>query len=221
MMKAFLRNFMKRGRRLTLSPVIPALALLVCVVTLTGCLSRPALKMQTYSFGSAAINATNLVAGQPVLGLKKLEVGSPHEGRSLVYRTGDFAYVRDPYAGFLDSPEQEFLAPVLAGLCRQGDFSAVVGTGSTLKPDVMVEVQVSQLYGDFRQRDSAKAVLTMRFTFCAATNGIATQPLFQKEYSRSGPIDAPNAAALMKGWNEALTEILAEVLADYRQSRGH
>jgi ABC-type uncharacterized transport system auxiliary subunit len=198
---------------------LSAPALLLCVFTLTGCLSRPALAPQTFSFGSPALTATDFVAGQPVLGLNKLEVATPYEQRSLVYRTGDFAYARDPYATFLDSPEQELLAPLRAGLCRQGDFSAVVETGSALKPDVMVEINVSQLFGDFRRLDRPKAVLTMRFTFCAATNGIATKTLFQKEYPRSIPIDKPSAAALMAGWNQAMTETLAEVLSDYRQSR--
>jgi ABC-type uncharacterized transport system auxiliary subunit len=202
---------MKPGRIFTL-------VLLVCAFMLTGCLSRPALKQETFSFGSPAIAATNFVAGQPVLAIKKLEVVPPHESRSLVYRTGDFTYARDPYAAFLDSPEEELLAPLRAGLCSQGDFSAVVETGSALKPDILVEINVSQLFGDFRQPDHAQAVLTLRFTFCDATNGMATHALFQKEYSRSIPLDAPTAAALMKGWNQALTEILAEVLSDYRSA---
>jgi uncharacterized lipoprotein YmbA len=194
-------------------------ALLLCALALTGCLSRPALSVQTFSFGAPALAATNLVASQPVLGLKKLEVASPYEARSLVYRTGDFTYARDPYAAFLDSPEQELLAPLRAGLCSQGDFSAIVEMASPLKPDVLVEANVPQLYGDFRQPASPRAVLTIRFTFYTATNGIAGEPLFQKEYSRSLPLDAPTAAALMKGWNQALTEIVADVLSDYRQAR--
>jgi ABC-type uncharacterized transport system auxiliary subunit len=212
MMKTFSLNFPKSGHGLVL-------VLLLGAFTLTGCLSRPALKTQTFSFGSPASNGTNLVVGQPVLGIKKLEVGAPHEGRELVYRTGDFTYVRDPYATFLGAPEQELLAPVRAGLSSGGDFSAVTGTGGVLKLDIMVEIQVSQLFGDFREKDKAKAVLTMRFSFCTATNGMASQLLFQKEYSRSIPLDAPSAAALMKGWNEGLTEILSDVLSDYRRSR--
>ena len=61
-------------------------------------------------------------------------------------------------AAFLDSPEQELLAPLRAGLCRQGDFSAVVETGSALKPDIIVEIDVSQLFGDFRQPGSPKTL---------------------------------------------------------------
>lgn len=195
------------------------LALLACVLTLTGCLSRPSLNPQTFSFNSSALTTTNAAANLPVLALKKLEVASPFEDRSFVYRTAEFSYVRDPYAGFLDSPGEELLAPLRAGLASQGDFNVVVGTGNALKPDTLVEISVSRLYGDFRQPNHAQAVVTMRFTFFAATNGIATQPILQKEYSRSLPLSAPNATALMKGWNQALTDITSEVLSDFRQAK--
>jgi cholesterol transport system auxiliary component len=201
------------------SSLLSTLALLACAFVLTGCLSRPALNPQTFSFGLPAGIVTNFVAGQPVLALKKLEVASPYDQRSIVYRTGDFTYARDPFASFLDLPGQELQAPLRDGFCSQGDFSAVVETGSALEPDILVEVEVLQLFGDFRQPESPKAVLTMRFTFFAATNGIATQPLFQKEYSQSLPIDKPSATALLSGWDQALTGTLAAVLSDYRQSR--
>jgi uncharacterized lipoprotein YmbA len=217
MMKTFSLNFMKSGH----APIsaIAALLLFVCAFALTGCVSRPALKTQTFSFGAPGIAATNLVAGQPVLALKKLEVAPSFAGRFLVYRTGDFTFASDPYAAFLSPPEQELLAPLRAALCRQGDFSAVVETGSALKPDILVEINASQLFGDFSRPKSPQAVLALRFTFCTATNGIATQPLFQREYSCSLPLDTPSAAALMKGWNQALTEITTAALSDYRQAR--
>ena len=147
MMKTLFRNIMPAG----------LLALLLGLLTLTGCLSRPPLNQQTFSFNSPALTATNFVAGQPVLAIKKLEVASPFGDQSLAYRTGEFTYVRDPYAKFLDSPEQELLAPIRAGLCSQGDFSAVVGAGSALKSDTLVEISVNQLFGDFRQSAGAQA----------------------------------------------------------------
>jgi uncharacterized lipoprotein YmbA len=194
-----------------------ALASLVCAMGLSGCLSRPALKQQTFAFGLPDFAATNSAAGGQVLALRKLRIAAPFDNRPLVYRTGDFSYVNDPYAAFLELPEEELIAPVRAGLCRQGDFSTVIGTGSALKPDTLLEINVSELYGDFRQPENPKAVLTMQFLFFDATNGLPIKLLFQKEYSRSIPIEKPNAPALMKGWNQALTEILTDVTSDYRQ----
>jgi cholesterol transport system auxiliary component len=216
-MKTFFENLMKPisfGSRFVFLPT-----LLVGAVALNGCLARPPLNPQTFSFNPATPVMTQVTSDQPVLGLKKLAVASPFDERSLVYRTGEFTYARDPYARFLDAPGEELRAPVRIGLAGEGDFSAVLDAGSALKPDILAEINVRQLYGDFRQANNAQAVLTVHFIFFAATNGIAAQSIFQKEYSRHLPIKSATAAALMRGWNQALNEILAEALKDFRQAK--
>ncbi len=194
--------------------VFTAVVLPACLVLLAGCLSRPALNTQTFSFDLPAVAATN--ADAPVLGIKTVTVAAPFADRALVYRTGEFNYERDPYAQFLDFPERELMASVRAGLCSQGDFSSAVMAGAALAPDIMVEVNVSQLFGDFREQDNSKAILRAQFIFYQATNGIAARAILKQEYARSIPIGKPTAAALMAGWNQALDEIFGEALADYR-----
>jgi hypothetical protein len=190
--------------------------LLASVFGLTGCISRPALNKQTFTFNTPTISATNVLAGDRVLGIRNLQIAAPFEGRSLVYRTGEFSYVRDPYAEFLGLPAEELLAPMRGWLHNSGNFIALTEAGSALKPNTLVEISVSQLFGDFRQPEHPAAVLTMRFIFFDAPNGVPGKAILQQEYSRSIPISAPNAAALMDGWNRALAEILAEVSSDFR-----
>jgi cholesterol transport system auxiliary component len=190
--------------------------LLVCICTLTGCLSRPALDKQTFAFGVPVIAATNVVAGDRVLGIRNLQIAVPFEGRSLVYRTGEFSYVRDPYAEFLEPPAEELMSPLRELLRTEAGFSAVVEAGSVFKPDTLVEISVSQLFGDFRQPEHPVAILTMRFVFFDATNGVPGKVIFQKEYARSMPLSRPTAAMLMEGWERALSEILAQVSSDFR-----
>ena len=162
-----------------------------------------------------AIGTTNVVAGDRVLGIRSLRIAAPFDGRSLVYRTGEFSYVRDPYAEFLESPDEELKAPVRGWLRDKGDFSAVVEAGSASKPDTLVEITVSQLFGDFRQPEHPAAILTIRFVFFDAMNGIPGKVIFEQEYSQNVPLNAPSAAALMEGWNHALAEILTEVSASF------
>jgi cholesterol transport system auxiliary component len=190
--------------------------LLACVCTLTGCLSRPPLDKQTFAFSMSTIDATNILAGNRVLSIRNLQIAAPFEGRSFVYRTGEFSYVRDPYAEFLEPPAEELMAPLRGWLRGNGDFSAVVEAGSALKPDTLVEVSVSQLFGDFRQPEHPAAILTIRFVFFDATNGVPGKVIFQQEYSRSIPLSTPTAATLMDGWERALSEILAQVSSDFR-----
>ena len=171
---------------------------------------------QTFAFSAPAIPATNVLASNRVLGIRNLQIAAPFEGRSFVYRTGEFSYVLDPYAEFLESPAEELMAPLRGWLRGNGDFSAVVEAGSALKPDTLVEVSVSQLFGDFRQPERPAAILTIRFVFFDATNGVPGKAIFQQEYSRNIPLNTPSAAALMDGWERALSEILAQVSSDFR-----
>jgi ABC-type uncharacterized transport system auxiliary subunit len=198
---------------------IVAALLLAGVCGLTGCLSRPTLNKQTFTFDAPPISTTNAGAGGRVLGIRSLQIAAPFDSRSFVYRTGEFSYARDPYAGFLEPPAAELLAPVRGWLRASRNFSAITETGSALKPDMLVEISVSRLFGDFRQPGHPAAVLTMQFVFFDASNGVPGRVILQKDYSRRIPLDAPTAAALMDGWNQALVEILAEVSTDFRVSK--
>jgi cholesterol transport system auxiliary component len=217
-MKKSALNIMKISQiRSRLAANIFIAFLLACVCGLTGCLSRPALNKQTFAFSAPAIAATNAVASGHVLGIRNLQIAAPFEGRSLIYRTGEFSYVCDPYAEFLVSPAEELMTPVRGWLRGDRNFSALVEAGSALKPDTLVEISVSQLFGDFRQREHPAAILAMRFVFFDAPNGIPGKVMLEKEYSRSIPLNAPTADALMEGWNQALAEILAELSSDFAQ----
>jgi ABC-type uncharacterized transport system auxiliary subunit len=205
------------ARQPSWTPILGA-CLLATLLELTGCLSRPALKIETFTFNSPVDEITNTAASHRVLGIRKLQIAAPFEGRSLVYRTGDVSYVRDPYAAFLEFPAEELMSPVRESLRRDGDFRAVVSGGSALKADTLVEININQLYGDFRQRNHPLAVLNAQFTYFDALNGVPGKVILQREYSRSLPLDSLTATALMKGWDQALAEILADVSADFARA---
>jgi len=198
--------------------IVNILAILAAILVLCGCLSRPPLHKQTFTFGAPPTVSNGTVAGDRVLGIRSLRIAPPFDGRSLVYRTGEFSYVRDPYAEFLDPPEEEMMAPVRGWLSRADCFSEVLNAGSAFKPNTIVEISVTQLYGDFRRPEHPCAVVTMHLVFFEARNGVPTKPILQQEYSRNIPVTAPSAAALMEGWNQAFGGIFAEVASDLRRS---
>ncbi|HEX3627623.1 MAG TPA: ABC-type transport auxiliary lipoprotein family protein [Verrucomicrobiae bacterium] len=197
------------------TPVIPVF--LCFAFVLGGCLSRPAMKTQTFAFNAPLIVATNSTPGGHVLGIRKLQVAPPFDERSLVYRTGDFSYERDPYAQFLSSPAQELAAAISGILRADGSFSAVVGAESAAKPDTLVEITISQLYGDIRKPESPGAVLVLQVIFVKASNGLPGKVILQRSYSRRIPVKSATAAAFMDGWSQALNEILAEVASDFQK----
>jgi uncharacterized lipoprotein YmbA len=176
------------------------------------------LNRQTFAFTAPEKMAPTNVATARVLGIRKLEIAAPFEGRPLVYRTGDYSYVRDPYAAFLDTPAESLLVTIRGWLRDDASFSAVIEPGSSLKPNTLAEIEVTRLYGDFSQSQRPVAVLTMRFRFFDAPNALPGKVLMEREYTQTIPLKSATPAALMEGWNQALTEVLKQVISDFRKS---
>jgi ABC-type uncharacterized transport system auxiliary subunit len=190
--------------------------LLLSVFTFSGCLSKPAMNQQTFAFSVPVASSTSEAAGSRVLGIRTLQVAPPFDGRSFVYRTGDFSYERDPYAGFLGLPAEILADPVAELLRGDGCFSAVVKMGSAARPDTLIEININELYGDIRKSDSPAAVLSIQVVLTDSKNGLTGKVLLQKNYSRRISMKSTAPAALMAAWNEALVEIFADIASDFR-----
>ncbi len=204
---------------------ISSAILLTFSSTFCGCVSRPALNEQTFAFSTPALPATNIVANGRALEIRTLQIAPPFDGRPLIYRTGEFSYQRDPYAEFLGLPAKVLAGPISEMLRRDGGFSEAVQPGSAVPPDTLVEINISQLFGDIRKPRSPQAVMAMQVTFIAATNALPGKVILQQNYSRRIPISSTTPAALMEGWNRALIGILADATSDFRnrgtQGQGH
>jgi len=135
-----------------------------------------------------------------------------------VYRTGDYSYVRDPYAAFLGTPAESLLAAIREWVRGNAGFSAVIEPASSLKPNTLAEIRVTRLYGDFRQPQRPAAVLTIRFLFFDAPNAIPGRVLLAREYARSIELRSATPGALMEGWTQALTQVLTQVISEIRHS---
>jgi ABC-type uncharacterized transport system auxiliary subunit len=196
---------------------ICATVLLTFAFAFCGCVSRPALSDQTFAFSTPVSPPTSNVASGHVLEIRSLRIAPPFDGRSLIYRTGEFSYQRDPYAQFLGLPVEGLVGPIGEMLRHDGGFSAVVQPGSSIQPDTMVEITISQLYGDIRRRKDPCAVLAMHVTFMNATNGLPGRVILDRNYSRQTSISRTAPAALMEGWSRSLSGIITEVISDYRR----
>jgi cholesterol transport system auxiliary component len=198
--------------------MISGAALLASLSTFCGCLSRTPLHEQTFAFNTPVLLATNGPTADRVLGIRILRIAAPFDSRSLVYRTGEFSYERDPYAEFLDTPDEGLIVLICELLRGDGCFSSVVGPGnlSAAKPDTLVEININQFYGDVREPGNPSAVLAMQVMFFDATNGLPGKIILERNYSRRTPMKSATAAALMEGWTQALAEIYSEVGADFR-----
>ena len=190
---------------------------LVMVCLLSGCISRPPLNPQTFAFSlPAASTVEPSVGSRRVLAIRSLRVAPPFDGRSFVYRPSEYSFESDPYAEFLVSSSESLLIPIRAYLRQSGSFAAVVEPGSARKPNTLAEINVLDMYGDFREPHEPAARLTLRVVLFDAPHGVAGSAVLEREYARRLPVKARTPDAVMAGWNEALTQILAEFDADVR-----
>jgi len=186
----------------------PLMVIALAAGLFAGCLSRPALTRQLFTFATPATRSSAGPKNGRVLAIRHISVAAPFAGQSFVYRTGELAYEQDPYAQFLVVPEENLQEPLRGYLLNSGQFEAVTEPGSALKPTLLVEISVPQLYGDFLNRTEPAAVLEISFTFFGAPNGLPDKMISQKSYHQRIPLKARTAAALMAGWNEALRRIM-------------
>jgi cholesterol transport system auxiliary component len=149
------------------------------------------------------------------LQISSIRVSPRYADRSFVYRTSDGGYESDFYNQFLIAPAFLITEEVRKGLMGSQVFKYVISASSPLQPSYVLEGTVNALYGDFRNADSPRAVLEMEFFL---TSEIPGKPgiLMQKRYAQSIPLGGRSPEALVKGWNQALGEILVSLALDLK-----
>ncbi len=161
----------------------------------------------------------NLTPSNPsaneTLQVSNIRVSPRYADRSFVYRTSEAGYESDFYNQFLVSPSSLITEEVRKDLIGSQLFNYVISPSNQSQPTYVLEGTVNTLYGDFRNTDSPRAVLEMEFFL---TSEIPTKAgiLLQKRYAKSVPLTGRTPEALVKGWNQALEEILTSLTADLK-----
>jgi cholesterol transport system auxiliary component len=150
-----------------------------------------------------------------VLLVSSLRVSPRYESRSLIYRRSDSAFEADYYNQFLVSPGPMLTEEVRRGLSQAQITQYVVGTSSQLDPTHVLEGTVDALYGDFRDLGAPKAVLEMEF-FLSKESPTKADIVARKRYVKAIALNGRSPEALVRGWNQALNEILAALAADLK-----
>jgi cholesterol transport system auxiliary component len=155
-------------------------------------------------------------AGNETLEVSNIRISPRYADRSFVYRTSEAGYESDFYNQFLVSPSSLITEEVRKGLTGGSQiFKYVISPTNQSQPSYVLEGTVNALYGDFRNPNSPRAVLEMEFFL---TSEIPGNPgiLMQSRYAKSLPLTGRTPEALIKGWNQALEEILSSLVADLK-----
>ncbi|MSP37814.1 MAG: hypothetical protein EXR70_04925 [Deltaproteobacteria bacterium] len=150
-----------------------------------------------------------------VLLVSTLRVSPRYDGRSFVYRRGDGNFESDFYHQFLVAPGALLSEEVRRALAQAQVAQYVIGAASQLEPTHNLEGSVDALYGDFRDLNAPKAVLEMEFFLSKETPSKA-EIVTRKRYVKATAVNGRTPEALVKGWNDALNEILAALIVDLK-----
>jgi hypothetical protein len=190
------------------------LATLFALALLTGCTSGPDWTRRAYSFSAAADPpATNATTN--IIALSRVAISPLFQSRSFTYRTAENAYKQDPYAGFLIPPERALGESIRSSMQASGAFGRVVQPGSSFVPNLVAEVFINELYGDFRNLSQPKGKIEIRFICYGVEGGVPGHIMLDKVYEHETPLKAKTPDALMAAWDADLGAIMQEMNSEY------
>lgn len=150
---------------------------------------------------------------QDALRIGGVRVAAPFAGRSLLYRFNEVRYVSDPYQAFGADTAAMLGGRIAEGLDDVGLFRTVLQPGSASPARYVLEVSVTELYGDFREGRSPAAVMSVQFTL-VDTAGLRPSLMYERSISRRIPLPRAAPEDLVRGYGTALAGILSQLVSE-------
>ena len=189
---------------------------LLLLVFLSGCVSlEKSYPDRRYFALELAPGKTPNSSSDRILSVASLRISPRYADRSFVYRTSTAAYEADFYNQFLTAPDSMIAEELRKGLAASELFKYVVGPANPLQPNYVLEGSINALYGDFRDPNRPVAVLEIE-VFLYNQDPAAAGVSLQKRYEKSVPLSEKSPEALVKGWDQALADIVAVLVADLK-----
>ncbi len=200
--------------------ISPLPSLYICALFLPGCFDLASLSKETPPQRRYVLEAPrserSIISGRANLEVRAFHSASAYSGRSFVYRLREQEVESDYYHEFQQAPGQAVSEVTRTWLAASGIFATVRGGGSRVAADLILEGDVLELYGDYREATAA-AVLSVEFTLIDRASSAL---LYHNVLNARSDLPDQEPANLVAGWNRCLTEILAKLEAGLRGAAG-
>ena len=186
---------------------------MTCVaLVLTGCsfarrmppVTLYALDLSPYAIAPAQMRSPE------TLRLATVRVAAPFDANALIYRFDDVRYVSDPYHAFAAGPGEIVGNQVARWLDTAGPFRDVARPGSLRSARYVLEISVSELYGDFRTDRPPAAVLNLGFALIDQSSS-RSRTVYGRSIARAIDLPAASREELMRGYSRALSDALTQL----------
>jgi cholesterol transport system auxiliary component len=189
-----------------------AFKLCACVV-IAGCsIGQPIPQATTYVI-ELPLPAPAAVRRPETLRIANVRVSAAFAGDALVYRMNEVQYTADPYNAFIAEPARMLGSRMAEWLDRAGPFQSVAQPDSVRTASYILEATVSDLYGDFRPGHAPAAVVTVQFALIDL-RGARSKVVLERTIDRRIAIQQATPDALVRGYGQALAEILLQLVPD-------
>lgn len=189
-------------------------SVLACLIVFSGCGSRQAYDKTSYVLNAARRGEPIRTEADSVLEVSHFTIDSAFGGKGLVYRMGEFEYESDFYSEFLVSPAAMITEKTRNWLSESGLFQTVLDVGSQIDPTHVIEGNITEMYGDFRDKLSPEATIEMRIFLLRTEAGGESVPVFAKKYQSSVGIESEGSEGLVKALDKCLEDILSSLEKD-------
>ena len=151
------------------------------------------------------------------LKVRRLAIAPRYEGKELVYRTSDVEYRSDFYHQWFIPPRAILTEQVSQWLRESQLFEHVIDVSSYMEPTHFFEGTITAMYGDFQDPSKPEAIFEVQAFLLKEDTDIPVIQ-FQRDYKQHILLSDSSPHSLVKGWNEALHEVLSQLERDLHQT---
>ncbi|EKE01526.1 MAG: hypothetical protein ACD_21C00107G0004 [uncultured bacterium] len=177
---------------------------LLCLPTI-GCISAKYVGHQQYLLNIKALPEKKITKNKRSIFVDQITAITPYDQVDFLYRISATQYLTDYYHSFLVSPTEQ-LEPALANYLKAlGKFN--LDAAESLTPQNKLQVQISELYADYRNRACPQAVVAIHFILTKQTN-TKNDILFDQTLSAKVALKEKDTNSLLAAWSKGLQSIL-------------
>jgi ABC-type uncharacterized transport system auxiliary subunit len=188
------------------------------LTVLSGCRTQQAYNKSYYVLETDRKAQAKMAKTDHILEVSHFAIDSAFSEKGLVYRVDEFEYESDFYNEFLVSPSAMITEKLRNWLSETAVFKRVLAPGSLVDPTHLIEGNITELYGDFRDKSSPIAVMEIRVFLLEIKSGMGPVVVTGKIYKSTAAFESAGAANLVSALNTCLTEILVDLEEDLAQT---
>jgi ABC-type uncharacterized transport system auxiliary subunit len=185
---------------------------------LSGCGSQQAYNKRYYMLNATREKESVKGENDSILEVRHFTIHSAFSGKGLVYRIGEFEYESDFYNELLISPPAMITETARTWLFESGLFNRVLDSKSQIDSSHLIEGNITELYGDFRDKSSPTAVMEMRIFLLKVNPGKDPSFVFGKTYKSTASVDSKSPEGLVKALGHCLEEIMMALEKDLMEN---